>query len=248
MKKLIITFTFLGALLLTSCDQDQLIFEGTAVGLSDTSAQISVPTGGSTEEFAVTITKPSSAARTFGIEFVGNAPAAGGVTLGTITIPADSYLGTASVVFDFNAIVLADGVTDTFSIKATSDTTETFGTILVVEYFKAIICNDATLFIQGDRYAGETGFTIEDDMGNEVYAMPGGSLSSVAAGATPTTFTAPITLADGCYVAIITDSFGDGQGDAANGDGFFEITCSILTFARGGGVFGEFDRVPFCVN
>jgi hypothetical protein len=247
MKK-IISIVFIASMLFTSCDQDNITYEGTAVGLSITSVQVSVPIDGSTEMFPVTITSTSPEERTFGLEFVGDAPAAGGVSLGTITVPADSYDGTASVNFDFDVITLGDGITDTFSIRATSESTGVFGTVLEIEYFKAVICNDATLFIQGDRYAGETGFSIEDDMGNVVYTMPGGSLSSVAAGTTPTTFTAPITLADGCYVAVITDSYGDGQGDSANGNGFFTIECSIVTFATGGGIFTTEDRVPFCVN
>jgi hypothetical protein len=242
---------FVGILIstLASCDETEgPVYNGDAVGLNQTLASISVPITGSTETFPVSVTKTSSVDRTFGLEFVGDAPVAGGVSLGAITVLADSYEGTASVNFDFDAITLADGQKDIFSVKATSDNTEVFGTVLEIEYFKAIVCNDATLFIQGDRYAGETGFSIEDDMGNVVYTMPGGSLSSVAAGATPTTFTAPITLADGCYVAVITDSYGDGQGDSANGDGFFRITCSIATFATGGGQFTTEDRVPFCVN
>jgi hypothetical protein len=248
MKKIFITFSIFASILFTSCEYDAVVYEGTAVGLSQSSAQVSVPDTGTSETFPVTITSPSSEARTFGLEYVGDAPAAGGVTLGTITVPADSYEGTATVDFDFSAINLADGVTDTFSIKATSTSTDVFGTVLEIEYFKAVVCNDATFFIQADRWGGETGFFIEDDMGNVVYTMPAGSLANVASGAAPTSFTADVFLADGCYVAVVTDSYGDGQVDGANPNGFYNITCSILTFVSGGGAIGSEQRRSFCVN
>ena len=241
MKKLIITLTCIGALLFTSCEEDPIIYTGTAVGLTQSSAQISVPTTGLTATFPITITTPSSEERTFGLEYVGDVPAAGGVTLGTITIPADSYEGTATVVFDFNAITLGDGVTDTFSVKATSESTDVFGTVLVIEYFKAIICNNSTFTINTDLYAEETGFTITNDVtGIVVYTMPP-LLRGVQ------TFTADLYLEDGCYTATITDSYGDGQVDP-NVTGNYSITCSILTFASGGGGFGASESRSFCVN
>ncbi|WP_339687099.1 hypothetical protein [uncultured Nonlabens sp.] len=241
MKKIFITFSIFASILFTSCEYDAVVYEGTAVGLSQSSAQVSVPDTGTSETFPVTITSPSSEARTFGLEYVGDAPAAGGVTLGTITVPADSYEGTATVDFDFSAINLADGVTDTFSIKATSTSTEVFGTVLAIEYFKAVICNDATFTINTDFYAGETGFSITDDAtGNVVYTMP-------ALGNGVQTITADIFLADGCYTATITDSYGDGQLDGTV-TGNYTITCSILTFASGGGGFGSSQSRSFCVN
>ncbi|MFT4838236.1 MAG: hypothetical protein ACJAWA_001241 [Nonlabens sp.] len=241
MKKIFITFSIFASILFTSCEYDAVVYEGTAVGLNQSSAQVSVPDTGTSETFPVTITSPSSEARTFGLEYVGDAPAAGGVTLGTITVPADSYEGTATVDFDFSAINLADGVTDTFSIKATSTSTEVFGTVLEIEYFKAVICNDATFTINTDFYAGETGFSITDDAtGNVVYTMP-------ALGNGVQTITADIFLADGCYTATITDSYGDGQLDGTV-TGNYTITCSILTFASGGGGFGASQSRSFCVN
>jgi hypothetical protein len=242
MKKIFITFSIFASILFTSCEYDAVVYEGTAVGLSESSAQVSVPDTGTSETFSVTVTSPSSEARTFGLEYVGDAPEAGGVTLGTITVPADSYEGIATVDFDFNAITLADGVTDTFSIKATSTTTDVFGTVLVIEYFKAVICNDATFTINTDLYAEETGFTITDDAtGNVVYTMP-----ALSRGVQ--TFTADVFLADGCYTATITDAFGDAQADGTV-TGNYTLTCSILTFASGGGGgFGASQSRTFCVN
>ncbi|WP_292900827.1 hypothetical protein [Nonlabens sp.] len=241
MKKIFITFSIVASILFTSCEYDAVMYEGTAVGLDESSAQVSVPDTGSSETFAVTITSPSSEARTFGLQYVGDAPAAGGVTLGSINVPANSYEGTATVDFDFNAINLADGETDSFSIKATSETTDVFGTVLEIEYFKAVVCNDATFTINTDLWADETGFSITDDAtGNVVYTMP-----ALARGVQ--TFTADVFLADGCYTATITDSYGDGQVDGTV-TGNYEITCSILTFASGGGSFGASQSRSFCVN
>jgi hypothetical protein len=240
MKK-IISIVFIASLLFTSCDQDNVTYEGTAVGLSITSAQVSVPVEGSTEMFPVTITSTSPEDRTFGLEFVSDLPTGGGVTLGTITVPANSYDGTASVDFDFGNITLGDGITDTFSIRATSESTAIFGTVLVIEYFKAVICNNSTFTINTDLYAEETGFTITNDVTGVVeYTMPP-LLRGVQ------TFTADIFLEDGCYTATITDSYGDGQVDTTV-TGNYSITCSILTFASGGGTFGASQSRSFCVN
>ncbi|WP_405377018.1 hypothetical protein [Nonlabens sp. Asnod3-A02] len=241
MKK-IISIAFLAAVLFTSCDSDNLTFEGTAVGLNQTFASVSVPSSGATETYPVQITSTSSEERTFGLEFVGDAPAAGGVSLGSITVPANSYEGTATVNFDFNSINLADGTTETFFIRATSTSTDIIVTELEIEYFKAIVCNDATLTINTDSFASETGFQIIDDAGVIVYELATGSLANGVQ-----TFTADIFLADGCYTAVITDSYADGQVDSTT-VGDYSITCSILTFASGGGSFGASQSVPFCVN
>lgn len=242
MKKIFITLSIIASVVLTGCEYEGEIFSGTAVGLDATSVQVSVPVNGITRTFPATVTSPAAEDRTFGLEFVGDAPAAGGVSLGTITIPANSYEGTATVTFDFNAITLGDGETDSFSVQATSESTDIIANLVQVEYFKAIVCNDATFTLNTDLYAEETGFTITDDAtGAVVYTMP-----ALSRGVQ--TFTAPITLPDGCYTATITDSFGDGQVDGTNPNGSYSITCSILTFASGGGVFGASQSRSFCVN
>ncbi len=109
MKKIFITFSIFASILFTSCEYDAVLYEGTAVGLNQSSAQVSVPATGSTESFPVVITTSSSEARTFGLEFVGDDPVAGGVSLGTITVLADSFEGIATVNFDFYSITLGDG-------------------------------------------------------------------------------------------------------------------------------------------
>ncbi|AGC75678.1 hypothetical protein LX97_00366 [Nonlabens dokdonensis] len=247
MKKYLIIWMALVATVFISCDADPLehevlnTYDGVAVGLNETFAQVSVPTTGITETFPVVITNSSTETRTFGLEYVGDAPTGGGVSLGTITVPANSLDGTASVNFDFGAINLGDGETDTFSIRATSDSTDIFGTILEIEYFKQVVCNDATFTINTDTFAEETGFFITDDAtGNVVYTMP-----ALSRGVQ--TYTEDIFLADGCYTATITDSYGDGQVDQ-NNTGDYTITCSILTFASGGGAFGASQTRQFCVN
>ncbi|ARN70467.1 endonuclease I [Nonlabens tegetincola] len=246
MKKIILALTVCATALFVSCDSEQAVYSGTAVGLNQTSAQVSVPQGGSSETFPVVITTTSDEARTFGLEFIEE-PTGGGVSLGSITIPANAYEGTATVNFDFNAITLDDGETDTFSIKAVSDNTDVFGTVLEIDYFKEVICNDATLTFGLDQWGSETGFTIIDTSnGRVVYDISTNNAAELRDN-NITTIIEDIRLEDGCYEAVITDSFGDGQ-DSANSDGFV-ITCSILTFAEGGGFnFGGEQRVAFCVN
>ncbi len=242
MKKIIIAFTVFCALLITSCDIETVTYDGTAVGLSPINgiAQISVPSTGSSETFPVIITTTSSEERTYGLTYVGDAPSGGGVSLGNITVPADSYDGVATVNFNFDQITLGDGETDSFSIQAVSENTDVISTVVEIEYFKQVICNDATFTINTDSFASETGFFITDDAGNVVYTMP--ALSNGVQ-----TYTEDIFLADGCYTATITDSYGDGQVDSTT-TGNYTITCSILTFASGGGSFTFSQDTQFCVN
>lgn len=234
---------------LVGCDETEpIIFDGEAVKFDQTSFSTSVPTTDLELTIPISSTIVTDADRTFQIEVV-SADNADEFTIGEARIPANQYDGTATVNFDFSAITGNDGDLKTAELRLIPvGNTQVFSETVVIEYFRAIVCNDVTFFIQADRYGGETGFRVEDANGTAVYTMPAGSISTVGAGVAPTTYTANFNLPDGCYTAVITDSYGDGQVDGANPNGFYEITCSIATLATGGGAFMGEERTNFCVN
>jgi hypothetical protein len=229
-----------------SCESEEPIFDNvngqTAIQFTQAAYSTSIPVEGLTLSIPVLSTTVSGEARSFNIT-VNDATNPAEFTVGSLTIPADSYEGVLSVAFDYAAITGNDGdlKTATFTIETSGETTAAFKGSTTVDYFREIICNDTTFTINTDFYAGETGFSITDDAtGNVVYTMP-------ALGNARQTFTAAIYLADGCYTATITDSYGDGQLDGTV-TGNYTITCSIITFASGGGAFASSQSRSFCVN
>lgn len=232
--------------LLASCDEDAVVFDNvngdTAVSFKQTNFETSVPQAGITVTVPVEITTVSSESRTFNVSIL-EADDTAAITLGSVVIPADSYEGSLDINLDFTAIGGNDGELREASIQLTpSEGATTYSDIVNLTYFREIVCNDATLTINTDSFASETGFQIIDDAGVIVYELATGSLANGVQ-----TFTADIFLADGCYTAVITDSYSDGQVDSTT-TGNFTITCSIITFATGGGAFGASQSVPFCVN
>ncbi|MEO9954383.1 hypothetical protein [Nonlabens sp.] len=233
--------------LLASCDDDAVVFDNvngdTAVSFKQTNFETSVPQAGVTVTVPVEITTISTENRTYNVSLL-EADDTAAITLGSVVIPADSYEGALDISIDFAAIGGNDGELREASIQLTpSEGATAYADIVNLTYFREIVCNDATLTINTDSFASETGFQIIDDAGVVVYELATGSLANSVQ-----TFTTDIFLADGCYTAVITDSFGDGQVDGTNPDGNFTLTCSIITFASGGGSFGASQSVPFCVN
>ncbi|PPK94344.1 hypothetical protein LY01_01981 [Nonlabens xylanidelens] len=235
------------AVILTSCDPDEQeqfdnVNGSTAIAFSQTSIETSVPTAGRTITLPVTITTISSESRSFNVS-VSESDDVAAFTLGSVVIPANSYEGILDITIDFDEIGGNDGEVRTALIQLTpSEGASAYNDIATVSYFREIVCNDATLTINTDSFASETGFQIIDDAGVIVYELATGSLANGVQ-----TFTADIFLADGCYTAVITDSYSDGQVDSTT-TGNYTITCSIITFATGGGAFGASQSVPFCVN
>lgn len=231
---------------IVSCESEEPIFDNvngqTALQFTQAAYSTSIPVEDLTLTIPVLSTTISGEARSINVT-VTDATNPAEFTVGSLTIPADSYEGVLSVNFDYSAISGNDGdlKTVTFNIDTAEGTTAAFKGSTTVDYFREIICNDAVFTINTDFYANETGFTITDDAtGNVVYTLP-----ALANGVQ--TITQNIFLADGCYTATITDSYGDGQLDGTN-VGNYSLTCSIITFASGGGSFGSSQSRSFCVN
>ena len=233
--------------LLASCDDDAVVFDNvngeTAVSFKQINVETSVATTGTTVTVPVEITTVSTESRSFAVSIL-EADDTAAFTLGSVVIPANAYEGSLDISIDFAGIGGNDGDLREAMIQLTpSEGATAYADIVTVTYFREIVCNDARLTINTDLYAEETGFQILDDTNTVVYELVAGTLSQGVQ-----TFTADIFLADGCYTAVITDVFSDGQVDGTNPNGNFTLTCSIVTFASGGGAFGASQSVPFCVN
>lgn len=247
MKK--IALILVAAIFFIACDKHEHIQFGGENGLafkSTTATAIILPVTGNTETVDVEITTLSDFDRTFDItaDVANSTLPAANYTLGTVTIPANSYQGTMDVTY--NDAGLTDLVVYTLKVDITVpagiSVIRTGGDSVTIDVLKKIICNDLELTINFDNYGSETTWDVKD--GNDVIVAQGGPYSDGGAG---TSTTENFNLADGCYTFTIYDSFGDGLYDG-NTTGGYDLECSIINHASGTGNFGAFDSTEFCVN
>ena len=109
-------------------------------------------------------------------------------------------------------------------------------------------CIDVTLSIDTDCWPNETSWILQDDQGNIIDQIAGGSLATQQSN-----FTWNFCLEAGCYDLIINDSFGDGLAGIASGcavDGNYQLTDSQgnVIVAMGDPNFGSTITEPFCLT
>ena len=105
-----------------------------------------------------------------------------------------------------------------------------------------------TLSIDTDCWPNETSWILQDDQGNIIDQIAGGSLATQQSN-----FTWNFCLEAGCYDLIINDSFGDGLAGIASGcavDGNYQLTDSQgnVIVAMGDPNFGSTITEPFCLT
>ena len=245
MKNLIKIFIL--SLIVSSCGEfEPVIYDEvngqTGIGFTIQEASVTVPMEGVSTTLTVQTTNRSSSARTFNVavdpESTGSSA---DYSIGSLSIPADSYEGTLDVTFGnfdnlpdlvTNKLVLNLDLPDGSSVVGASSAT--------INYVKALICNDVTLTINTDFYADETTWEVTDSSGAVVES--GGPYPQGAA-----TQTATFNLMDGCYTFTIFDSYGDGLFDGTT-TGDYALTCSVINHASGSGNFGASESTDFCVN
>lgn len=250
MKK--IALLLIASIAFFSCQEhEEVIFDPatgqTGLAFQETSKSITVPVATPiSSSIAIETTTLSDTDRTFNVNVdteASDLPVAS-YSLGTITIPANSFSGTFNV--DFNSTDLADFVQ--YTLRVTIDVPEGVavltptGDSVNFTVVKEVICNDFTLDIVEDQYGSETTWDIVDDATGMVVQSGGpftdgndGNLNSFA-----------FTLADGCYTFTIYDAFGDGI-CCAWGNGSYSLDCTIINYASGGS-FGASESTQFCVN
>lgn len=235
---------------LISCDEAELVTYDpvngqTGIGYTIKSANIIVPEEGITVTLTVESTKTTSAERTFNVVVdESSTGSASDYTIGTLSIPANSYGGSMEVTFG-NYENLVDFETNTLVLKLeTGDGIAIVGSqTATLSYTKFFACNDFHFLMVDDTYGAERSWDIVDSTGSVVQA--GGPYTNISGGYE---FELDFTLEDGCYTFTIYDSYGDGQYDG-NVTGYYEITgCGILEIASGSGNWGFSESTEFCVN
>lgn len=250
MKKIKILCILLVFASFMACDKDDAVVSTvydnsgqTGVGFLTSGASVVVPVQGSSVTLDVQTTNTSTSDRSFNV--VVNAASTGTAsdyTLGSVTIPANSYEGTINVNFvDTNLV-------DFVSYALILDLELPAGVAVVgsksatITYNKYLICNDYVLTLNEDSYADERSWDIVDSTGTIVESGSGYSFVSGGQQIIET-----MTLMDGCYTFTIYDSYGDGQYDGST-TGNYSLDCSIINAASGSGNWGSSVSTEFCVN
>jgi hypothetical protein len=245
-------------LFVTSCsDFEPVVYDSvngqTGLGFTTTTTNVVVPPEGVTATINVQSTKTTSSDRTFNVS-VNEAESTGTAadyTIGSLTIPANSYDGTLTVTFN-NFDNLPDLVTNklVLNIELSNGVAVVGSAKTTINYVKAVVCNDMVFTINEDAYADERNWQITDSTGAIVVqcsdytdcpqGAPSGSIPAQQ-------YVYMFNLPDGCYTFTIFDAFGDGLFDG-NTTGDYELSCSIIVHAAGEGNFGSEESTDFCVN
>ncbi|WP_353780180.1 hypothetical protein [Winogradskyella sp. 3972H.M.0a.05] len=245
MKKILIMLT--ACLFITACGEfEEVVFDSVngQQGLGFNSVgpvSVTVPEAGISVTVPIRVTSVSSAARTFNVSVDEEASSgtSADYSVGTASIPADSYEGSLEVTFG-NFENLEDFVTNVLVLRL--DIPE--GTAVIgfetttINYVKEFVCPDLVLNIIFDTYPQETSWEITNSGGSVVAS------GDMYAG--ETTLTEDLCLPDGCYTFTIFDSFGDGI-CCGYGDGSYEITLDGNVLISGG-TFGADESQNFCVE
>lgn len=233
-----------------ACEQNDAIIDNvydntgqTGVGFTTSSTSVAVRPEGASATIGVQATTTSASARSYDV--VVNATSTGTTadyTIGSVTIPADSYDGTLAVSFvDTN---LAEGVAYTLvlDLELPAGIAVVGSKMTTINYNKYLICNDFVLVLNEDSYADERSWDVTDAAGAVVESGDGYSYVSGGQQIIET-----MTLADGCYTFTIYDAYADGQYDGTN-TGNYSLDCSIINVASGEGNWGGSEATDFCVN
>ena len=243
------------ALLFTACDEtESAIFDPatgqTGIGFGTDVIDVSVPVGGITASAQVFSTTVSSEARSFNVTIdteESNMPV-GSVTVGTVTIPADSHEGSLDVTFDYDALedfveyLLVVNVDVPSGVQAFGALTFTALREFDINEF---VCQDLTLEINFDNWGAENTWEIVDSSNNIVFS--GGPYSNGTAG---TTTIVNMSFDPGDYVMTFFDSYGDGMFDGVT-TGSYNLFCAaqpVVSYAGAVGNFGSSNTDSFTIN
>ncbi|QMU66289.1 MAG: hypothetical protein GKR88_19710 [Flavobacteriaceae bacterium] len=121
----------------------------------------------------------------------------------TVTIPANSNVGTLSVtVSDINI-----GAGKTIELAFGEQTGLFTGGNITLSVNQVCPTNEVTLRLTFDNWPEEAGYRLTDSSGATVESMSAGAFSSAPDGSD---WSRVLCLADGTYTFTITDSYGDG--------------------------------------
>jgi len=250
MKKIKLIITCLAFISFLACDQEDEPFHNiydntgqTGLGFTQTNSAVIVPVNGSINlQIGVQATNTSASDRSFNVtvDQENSFGDSGDYTIGTITIPANSYDG--SLALTFNDDDLVDLVAYTLIVKL--EIPEGIAVIgsdtATINYNRYLVRSSTFWTMVEDFYSDERTWEVVDDMGNVVFS--GGPYAQGG-----NTYTENFYLDDGCYTFTIYDAYGDGQSDG-NITGSYSLDCSIINLAYGEGNWGGSASTDFCIN
>jgi hypothetical protein len=261
MKKIKLFSAFLITLAFVACDKEDAIinnvYDGAQIGLGFTSSEVEtvcgwnsgssvgVKTTGATMRLTVQTTMTSSEDRTFTLSANPDLStgSAAHYSFGDLTIPADSYDGTAEVYFyDDGTLIEGDEYVLVVEIDLPEGFTSHTSSSIELSYNKYQLCNDYTLTMNElDGWGSERTWEITDPAGDVVASggpyTDGEQVFEVN----------NITLADGAHTLTMFDSYGDGNWNGVV-EGNFSLDCGISNAASGVGNWGYEISLDFCVN
>ena len=251
MKKFRILSALLVFVSFMACDKEDAnvstIYDNsgqTGVGFLTSSASTIVPVQGSSVTLNVQATTTSASARNFDVVVNGASTGnPGDYTIGSLTIPADSYDGTIDVSFVDTNLVDLISYNLILDLELTAGIAVVGSKTVTITYNKYLICNDYVLTMNEDGLSSERSWDVVDTDGTIVES--GSGYTSFSAGSEQIVET--MTLPNGCYTFTIYDSYGDGQYDGVT-TGNYSLDCLIINAASGSGNWGASESTDFCVN
>ncbi|MEO6349004.1 MAG: hypothetical protein ABIO60_13970 [Aquaticitalea sp.] len=249
-------------LLVSSCqDTESITYDPngnrTGIGFGVSVLDFSVPQGGTTVSIPVLATNTSSEARTFDVtvdtEASSEELSSADYSLGSATIPAGSYEGSVDVTINY------DGLEDfvkyklVLNLEAPNSAFPPVSLTFLKEYdITTFVCADLILTLVEDGFADERNWEITNSSGIVVQCSDFASCPSGAPSGSfdPATYNYTIpTLSAGDYTLTIYDAYGDGMFDGSI-EGSYNLYCAaqdVVTYASGGGNFGESDSTNFTI-
>ncbi|WP_179344091.1 hypothetical protein [Winogradskyella ursingii] len=232
-----------------SCEKtEDVVFDPTTgqTGLSFTSPTLSVtvPEEGVTLNFEVTSTTISDTDRTFNVMADTDPEATtanpSDYSLGVVTIPAGSHIGSLPVTLNFDS--LDEGVNYTLKIDLSlpDDVVGVRNSSININFTPEFVCPDLVLNFTFDDYPGETSWEVTNSSGSVVASAEQGDYSGQTAASID------LCLLNGTYTLTVFDSFGDGI-CCAYGNGSYEVVLDGMVLISGG-EFGGSESQNFTVN
>lgn len=194
--------------------------------------------GSSTRAIKVYSTKIMDSDRTFNIRVnttATTADPASYVVPATVTIPADSNVGTFNVtISDLN---IGDG--KDLVIEFDGDEEYYNGKSITLKVSQLCPLNEVFVYFLFDGYPEETSWELQDSLGNTVASGGGdGSYEGLAE------LEIPLCIEDGSYTLTVYDVYGDGMYDGSI-VGSFKLYSGATIYASGSGNFGESSSTTF---
>jgi hypothetical protein len=237
MKKFIYLILFgILAFGFNSCEEDEFTSNLNYVSFQSTSLSFGVDLGSSSsQDITVYTTQSSSSARTFNITVAsGSADAAAYTVPATVTIPANSKVGTFTVTIADVNIDADDGETLVLAISATDGATSP-GSNITLNIYQVCPLNEVVFYISFDSYPEESYWELRNSNNVVIYSADEGDYAG------EDSFRKAFCLDNGTYTFTMFDAWGDGSGP-------YYLLYNGTKFIDSDGGFGTSETTTFTVN